>query len=82
MAGWILFIVQATLLWWLNSQWELFSNHSLALLVAGVLTWCVMFLRLLNYRENQVPGLRLPLRQFHECAGRRDVRLVFAGLDS
>jgi len=61
---WILVVLQAAILTLMYSNWSSISGHALSFLVAAVLAWCVMLLRLLNYRPRQTAGLNYRMLSF------------------
>ena len=66
-SSWILVLLQSVILGLMYRYWGAISQHALAFLVAGVLAWCVMFLRLVNFRPGQTAGLNYRLISFF-CA--------------
>ncbi len=57
----LLFAVQVALFFWLFRYWSGVSGHALAFLVAGSLSWCLMFLRLVTWQPGSVAGLNYRL---------------------
>ena len=66
-AHWLLFLAQAVLIALMLQFWDNISGHALAFLVAACLSWCVMFLRLVNFRPASQPGLNYRVVSFF-CA--------------
>jgi len=59
--GWVLVIIQAIILGLMFLWWGIIAEHALVFLVAAILAWCVMFLRLLNFHPGQSAGLNYRL---------------------
>jgi phosphatidate cytidylyltransferase len=65
--AWILMGVQTIVLLLMILFWSTISNHGMTFLSAAVLTWLVMFLRLITYRPGVEPGINYRLISFF-CA--------------
>jgi phosphatidate cytidylyltransferase len=64
---WVLILLQTVILVLMTRYWDSISEHALAFLVAAVLSWCIMFLRLITFRPGIEPGLNYRLISFF-CA--------------
>jgi len=64
---WLLFCIQVVLIGLMMRYWTEISAHSLTFLTAAVLTWLVMFLRLITFRPGVGPGINYRLVTFF-CA--------------
>lgn len=56
LTGVILFILQALIIGLMHYRWDAFSVQAFPLLVGSCLAWCLMFLRLVTYRDGQNTG--------------------------
>lgn len=63
----ILMGIQTLVLLFMFQFWSTISNHGMTFLSAAVLTWLVMFLRLITYQPGVKPGLNYRLISFF-CA--------------
>ncbi len=62
--GLILLALQTLALALMFFYWPILTGHAFAILLAGCLLWCMMFLRLARYRTEQTPDAAFQVRSF------------------
>lgn len=62
--GALLFVLQAVLIGLMHFYWDSVSQQAAILLVGGCVAWCLMYLRLYTYQENQDTGTGYQWRGF------------------